>query len=803
MVARANRPLISLSRSRRLGEQTTRAAQQRLNISAADLDDGRQRKGLREAEKPAVAAASNKDGSDSPEKRFHAIMDKLFHSPGSKRPASSAPSKSGLIPTSVFPRLIDIKTSLGIGSLESRKRVRTNASSSISVTNSVRDFGSGDGAGCSLVEAGTSQASRPPLCRPWDRGDLMRRLATFKSMTWFGRPKVVSPVNCARRGWINVEMDIIACEACGSRLLFSNPSSWTKQQVEKAAAVFSLKLDGGHKVLCPWIDNACDEALTLFRPTPAPALIQSYRERASALLRLSALPVISSAAIDFMRNPQLEHFLTGPPLPIDSLGDGIQPVGFVRDVDLNSEAGAISCSLYCQAHKLISLCGWEPRSLPYVVDCKDQTTKSSEYSNPTKSSPQFIGRENHSVIIYSSTGSEEAESLTEDSQAVSRDLIDPASVVLDCKLCGATVGLWAFSCVPRPLELFRIVESVEMNSQKDSSNGDASAAGCNSSVAMKDKGSSLNLSIAGGPPPTKQNFKATVTLPIISRHLRAGLCSTSVVRDGEHSDILSSEQGNTIDNVHTADVIHLENPGTLERKRNKDELHIMGVSGSDVQSHFNEESDREESSLRNKDTAADVPNEGKHPNDGEHPLVHAVVTSHDSTGEHNTLQNSDRDSTLAEDAKISGSGGPTCQATSLSTTPIDNGVHVRPSSENSGTLATHNGNRNDSDFCVAGLQKQIEGTQDNLFHSSSMGTHMENDATVVDMHYLDLRNSNEDSVSQSCGVGQPKSQRDHEVKGILPFVRSEALAICGTDKLNEGHIFFFSSPSSSFALITI
>lgn len=29
-----------------------------------------------------------------------------------------------------------------------------------------------------------------PLCRPWDRGDLMRRVATFKSMTWFAKPKV-------------------------------------------------------------------------------------------------------------------------------------------------------------------------------------------------------------------------------------------------------------------------------------------------------------------------------------------------------------------------------------------------------------------------------------------------------------------------------------------------------------------------------------------------------------------------------------------------------------------------------------
>ncbi|KAJ8553405.1 hypothetical protein K7X08_024083 [Anisodus acutangulus] len=71
------------------------------------------------------------------------------------------------------------------------------------------------------------------------------------TFTW----KAISAVNCARRGWINVDMDTIACEACGSRMLFSTPPSWTRQQVDKAALVFSLKLDSGHKLLCPWIDN--------------------------------------------------------------------------------------------------------------------------------------------------------------------------------------------------------------------------------------------------------------------------------------------------------------------------------------------------------------------------------------------------------------------------------------------------------------------------------------------------------------------------------------------------------------------
>lgn len=51
-----------------------------------------------------------------------------------------------------------------------------------------------DGIGRKSTEAGPRVSSgsmgSAPQCRPWDRKDLMRRLATFKAMTWFGKPKV-------------------------------------------------------------------------------------------------------------------------------------------------------------------------------------------------------------------------------------------------------------------------------------------------------------------------------------------------------------------------------------------------------------------------------------------------------------------------------------------------------------------------------------------------------------------------------------------------------------------------------------
>ena len=49
-------------------------------------------------------------------------------------------------------------------------------------------------------------------CRPWDRGDLLRRLQSFQPATWFCKPACAGPVACARRGWANTGLDQLTCE---------------------------------------------------------------------------------------------------------------------------------------------------------------------------------------------------------------------------------------------------------------------------------------------------------------------------------------------------------------------------------------------------------------------------------------------------------------------------------------------------------------------------------------------------------------------------------------------------------------
>ncbi|XP_042403934.1 uncharacterized protein LOC121993272 [Zingiber officinale] len=485
-----------------------------------------------------------------PEKRLQRVMEKLSHSP-KLRPA-----------------------------LASGNRTESGSSGSF-------------GRGVRVPSSSLGSIAEAPSCRPWDREDLMKRLATFKAMTWFGKPKVINPVNCARRGWINVEMEVIACESCGARLLFPTPSSWSLQQVEKAAAVFSLELNNRHKLLCPWIDNACDETLALFPPTPPQSLIESYNMRSCALLKLSALPLISSSAMDYMKmkNPQLENFLSEPPHYPINFSKTLKIVDGSVCKDMDSGLGTAANDLFYQVWKIICLCGWEPRLLPYVVDCQDLSNPLTQSAPTPKSSLQLHGEQNDGLAIYS-RGIESIESATLD---VAQDSYDPASSVLECKFCGACVALWAIETVQRPLELYTVLadssdQNESITSSMITSKADTSGT-INSKLetfdtsrgshtlddgsGLKERSPGLNLTIAGGPPPATQNFQPRVSFPIISRHLRTQFISSKhekSFRDQANSECLQVEDCPLrSENEMTEGLIIPDGPGLLKRKRNENE----------------------------------------------------------------------------------------------------------------------------------------------------------------------------------------------------------------------------------------
>lgn len=431
------------------------------------------------------------------------------------------------------------------------------------------------------------------VCRPWDRGDLFRRLATFKSMTWFGKPEVAGPVSCARKGWINVEVDLIACEGCNSMLGFPSPPTWSQQEAERMAASFSEKLDSGHKAFCPWKENACSETLAQFPPTPVEVLAEGFKDRCDGLYQLPALPVLSSSAIDFLKmskGSQMDRLLSQPAsssVVLSGIPDGATE-GSPADV----------CTFY-QAQKIISLCGWELRLLPYIVDCEDDNTES------VKKSLHLIAKNNANyrrgldprpdVLLYSSK-KEGVNEKGESSTKYQEQRCDVGSAILDCTLCGASVGLWLFSVIPcpsswtssEPLKTstaplacgFSAASGIERgscddekgeeNAERPDKVGDAVTSSLSKSGSKPANALNLKLTIAGGPPPTRLNSHGLKPLLPNTLQLKNNEIKKSCEGQGiKHVAQTCNMEGRKI-NMHAVSE-EKDGDGMTIRKRKRDE----------------------------------------------------------------------------------------------------------------------------------------------------------------------------------------------------------------------------------------
>lgn len=213
---------------------------------------------------------------------------------------------------------------------------------------------------------------------------------------------------------------------------------------------------------------------------------------------------------------------------------------------------------YYQALKIISLCGWEPRQLPYAIDCGTESHADTNSTSKLGLKEQINKAMEDRILLYSPS---DANGARTSANADREDQhYDPLSVVLDCQFCGACVALWPFSLVERPLQLFKLIS--DSNRQDDQDTGHSGVG------HSKDANIGFNFTIAGGPPPTRQSFRPKVSLPVVSRHLKADLNSSG--------NLLSS--GNDGHIVPVA----LYASGSMKRKRSIDQPHLLEGDNGDI-----------------------------------------------------------------------------------------------------------------------------------------------------------------------------------------------------------------------------
>ncbi|KAK6132517.1 hypothetical protein DH2020_033726 [Rehmannia glutinosa] len=290
-------------------------------------------------------------------------------------------------------------------------------------------------ASLSTSAGGSALGSSQPSCRPWERGDLLRRLSTFKPANWFGKPKLfigpdlamkrvagyyaylcilmqiliqaASSLACARKGWVNVDVDKVECESCGAILEFVSSATWTPSEADGAGEDFAKRLDEGHKVTCPWIGNCCAESLVQFPPTPPSALIGGYKDRCDGLLQFPSLPLVAASAIEQIRvsrGPEIDRLL----VQSQFARGGCQMFRIAKSILLNQPE--MDAQLVLQN----------------IGSSRDPSRGKKALSSST--------RKDFGVNEVIGTNS----------KSISR------SPLLDCSLCGATVRIWDFLTVARP-----------------------------------------------------------------------------------------------------------------------------------------------------------------------------------------------------------------------------------------------------------------------------------------------------------------------------------------------------------------
>lgn len=121
-------------------------------------------------------------------------------------------------------------------------------------------------------------------CRPTDRGDYLRRLRSFRVPWWFKMPSDVSPIECARRGWVNIGFDVIQCECCGLEV--------QAEKLRKDPGSCARDLVRGHSAFCPWVSHQVPDPSKLTDREMA----EDIERRIRSLRALRHYPVLADDA---------------------------------------------------------------------------------------------------------------------------------------------------------------------------------------------------------------------------------------------------------------------------------------------------------------------------------------------------------------------------------------------------------------------------------------------------------------------------------------------------------------------------
>lgn len=321
---------------------------------------------------------------------------------------------------------------------------------------------------------------------PCNRASFIARVQTYKPSTWFAKPLELSPLACARRGWVNTKRNLLKCPSCGACASFEFPIQLT-HGLGVLLEDLVKSLTDGHSAGCLWATAESPVEFERLQTVPRSLVLSELVVRLDQLNQVWDLPKLEADLMSHVEDGsvmevKLKKFLEWN---LGRLKDAYVQGGKVgeggeRKVDTsvvnNEEWEKRNIKLVT-----LALMGWKVHVLPNKVYLRSEDEVQKGAPGKKRKRPW--------QKVYTKPGNPNK------GYTLGRETI------LHCEHCATQAGMWSFGSEPG-IELLKFQRMSSQNAaraQELKRKGSRSEPGNNAGVSSSnDAGTSLVGTIAGG-----------------------------------------------------------------------------------------------------------------------------------------------------------------------------------------------------------------------------------------------------------------------------------------------------------------
>ncbi|XP_062374513.1 nuclear-interacting partner of ALK [Sardina pilchardus] len=138
-------------------------------------------------------------------------------------------------------------------------------------------------------------------CEATNKDAFFSRVGSYTCLKWAGKPRTLSPLRCAKYGWINVDCDMLKCSTCQAFLCASMQSALDYQKYEERISEITRQLQTQHEKYCSWPDFPCPNRFWMIPVSEPAELLNTFLERfQSALVLEQQLPAMKPQQLQAM-----------------------------------------------------------------------------------------------------------------------------------------------------------------------------------------------------------------------------------------------------------------------------------------------------------------------------------------------------------------------------------------------------------------------------------------------------------------------------------------------------------------------